>query len=145
MERLMTLAAVAALGLSEAPIHEPLPGRLQAMTLGAEFVGFESAMQARCSSLTVLLRGDVIDRCVEDLHHCENGEEGRFDHDHSFDVPHRGYGNLRLGRQLLLGHAALFAKRAQPRREPLGLLGITAVGAFLPTRPSHPAILTINF
>jgi hypothetical protein len=64
----------------------------------AQFVGFESAMRARRSTLTVLLPGDVIDRCVEDPRHCENGEEARFDHDHSFDVPHRGYGDLRLGR-----------------------------------------------
>jgi hypothetical protein len=111
----------------------------------AEFVGFESAMRTLRSTLTVLLPGDVIDRCVEDPHHCENGEEGRFDHDHSFDIPHRGYGNLRLGCQLLLGHAALFAERAQPHRELLGLFGITALGAFLPTRPSHAAILAINF
>jgi hypothetical protein len=64
----------------------------------AEFVGFESVTRAWRSTLTVLLRGDVIDRCVEDPHHRENGEEARFDHDHSFDVPHRGYGNLRLSR-----------------------------------------------
>jgi hypothetical protein len=123
-------------GAPAAPAPLPVPGpALIAVT----------PTGARRPTLTVLLCGDVIDRCVEDPHHCENGEEGRFDYDHSFDVPHRGYGKLRLGRQLFLGHAALFAKRSQPRREPLGLLGITALGTFLPTRPSHAAILAINF
>jgi hypothetical protein len=59
----------------------------------------ESSEQAwQRSTLAVPLRSEVIDRCAEDPDDRENGKEGRLDHDHSFDVPHRGYGNLRLSR-----------------------------------------------
>jgi Recombinase len=48
-----------------------------------------------CASLaTTQLRCHVVDRCAEDPHYREHGEDGRLHHDHSFDVPHRGHWDL---------------------------------------------------
>ena len=47
MARLMALAAVAVLGLSEAPVHEPVYGRLQATMPGADLVLGEVAIESQ--------------------------------------------------------------------------------------------------